>query len=100
MPDFNIAARGFGDEDVSPPEYDVVGNYTGMRICVGYVGAEPKFLDAKELSSGNIKAACAWLGLDSESLSSANTAQAVVKWIDAGRPVPKDEDEISLSEFF
>lgn len=100
MPDFNIASRGFGDEDDSPPEYDVVGNYTGMRICVGYVGAEPKFIDAKELSQENVDNACAWLNLNPASLSPANLAQAVVKWIDAGRPAPKGEDEISLSEFF
>lgn len=100
MADFKTASQGF--DDVDPPANDIIGNYTGMRICVGYVGAEPKFLDEKELTEANIDAACNWLGLDVATLSMANIAQAVLKWIDAGRPKPKsaEDDELSLSEFF
>ena len=99
MADFKIASQGF--DDIEPPENDIIGNYTGMRICVGYVGSEPKFLDEKELTEANIDSACNWLGLNVATLSPANIAQAVLKWIDAGRPAPKtDDDELSLSEFF
>lgn len=98
MSEYKVASSGF--EDDGPPDEDVIGDYTGMRICVGYVGAEPQFIDQKELNKSNVEAACAWMKLKSSELSASNIAQVVLKWINAGRPVINNEEEISLSEFF